>query len=133
MKYEEEVLSDYEDDETMRENVDELRQAVVGHKIVNAERSAAGRYGSPFVITLDNGRKVKLRATNDCCAYTDLDSFLLNVENVDHVITGVGTTDGFEKWHIYADMGDVLELRVGWSPGNPFYYAYGFEIEVEES
>jgi hypothetical protein len=27
-------------------------------------------------------------------------------------------------------MGDVLELQVGWSPGNPFYYAYGFHIDV---
>ena len=44
---------------------------------------------------------------------------------------GVGTTDGFTRWHIYADMGDVLELEVGWSCGNPFYYGYGFNITVE--
>lgn len=30
------------------------------------------------------------------------------------------------------DMGDVLELNVGWSSGNPFYYAYGFNIRVTD-
>lgn len=38
---------------------------------------------------------------------------------------------GFTKWHIYADMGDVMELDVEWSCGNPFYYGYGFDIVVE--
>ena len=48
------------------------------------------------------------------------------------MITGVGTTDGYTTWHIYADMGDVLELSVGWSCGNPFYYAFRFHITVRE-
>jgi hypothetical protein len=68
--------------------------------------------------------------SGDCCAYTELESFLLNPELVDHVITGVGTTDGYQTWHVYADMGDVLKLDVGWSCGNPFYYGYGFTIRV---
>ncbi len=66
----------------------------------------------------------------DCCAYTELDSFLLNPELVDHMILGVGTTDYYTTWHIYADMGDVLKLNVKWSCGNPFYYGYGFNIQV---
>ena len=68
--------------------------------------------------------------TEDCCAYTDLEAFLLNVELVDHMILGVQTTEGYTKWHIYADFGDVLELAVAWSCGNPFYYGYGFDIAV---
>lgn len=81
-------------------------------------------------ITLDNGEKVLLADTSDCCAYTSLESFLLHPERVDHIITGVGTTDKYQRWHIYADLGDVLELEVGWSAGNPFYYGYGFDIHV---
>ena len=50
---------------------------------------------------------------------------------MDHVILGVGTTDGYTTWHIYADFGDVMRLKVGWSCGNPFYYGYGFTIRVE--
>ena len=88
-------------------------------------------YETATVITLDDGRRVALRDTDDCCAYTELEAFLLHPERVDHIITGVGTTDGFTRWHIYADMGDVLELEVGWSCGNPFYYGYGFNITVE--
>ena len=48
------------------------------------------------------------------------------------MILGVGTTDGYTTWHIFADMGDVLELTVVWSCGNPFYYGYGFTITVDD-
>ncbi|MFE0326280.1 hypothetical protein ACFW08_05625 [Streptomyces sp. NPDC058960] len=136
--YADEVLSDFDDDGTMPENVDELRKAVVGHRIVKAEAGVKTtdkwgyRVTAPLVLTLDNGKRVELRNTDDCCAYTELESFLLHPDRVDHIITGVGTTDGYTTWHIYADMGDVLELSVGWSSGNPFYYAYGFDISVTE-
>lgn len=43
--------------------------------------------------------------------------------------TRLGTTS---RWHIMAGMDEVLELGVEWSSGNPFYYMYGFFIEVEE-
>ncbi|MFF3312522.1 hypothetical protein [Streptomyces sp. NPDC002952] len=136
--YAHETLDEYDDDGTMPDNVDTLREAVVGHRIVKAERGEGrtdrwGYRGSPpFVITLDNGKRVELRDTSDCCAGTELESFLLHPDRVDHIITGVGTTDGYTTWHVYADMGDVLELSVGWSCGNPFYYGYGFDISVTE-
>ncbi|GAA1064731.1 DUF7448 domain-containing protein [Streptomyces asiaticus] len=134
MQYADEVLGDYDDDGTMPENVDTLREAVVGHRIVSVETAGpAERWGGDrTVITLDNGKRVELENSDDCCAYTEMESFLLHPDKVDHVITGVGTTDGFTTWHIYADMGDVLELSVGWSCGNPFYYGYGFDIRVTE-
>ncbi len=128
MTYEPEILSDDIDDGAMPRNVADLAEAVVGHKIVSVEKIAG--HWSGAVITLDNGKQVSLTNTYDCCAYTDLDAFLLHPERIDHVITGVGTTDGFTTWHIYADMGDVLELTVNWSAGNPFYYAYGLTIKV---
>lgn len=134
----EDLNDDYpdNDDGTIPGNVAELEEAVVGHRIVKAERDPnvkspySWRDSGGFVITLDNGKRVVLQDTDDCCAYTELESFCLNVENIDHVITGVGTTDGATRWHIYADLGDVMELQVGWSSGNPFYYGYGFDITV---
>lgn len=121
-----EQLGEDDDDGTMPDNVAELANAVVGHRIMEVDQS-----GAETLITLDNGDRVKLADSDDCCAFTSLESFLLHPERVEHVITGVGTTDRYQTWHIYADFGDVLELSVGWSPGNPFYYAYGFTITVE--
>lgn len=128
--YPSETLADYEDDGTMPENVATLAEAVVGHRIV-AVREGESKWSTTLV--LDNGQQVILSNTNDCCAGTELEKFLLHPDRVDHVIAGVGTTDGYTTWHIYADAGDVLELTVGWSPGNPFYYMYGFQINIEET
>lgn len=138
--YPTEVLADDDDDGTMVENVDTLRNAVVGRRIVAAEKRNVERQPydwSPyttrmevFVITLDDGTEVELLDGGDCCAYTTLDSFWRDPASVDHAITGVGTTNGYTTWHIYADMGDVMRLDVGWSCGNPFYYGYGFDIRV---
>lgn len=134
---EDSVDPDY-DNGTMPDNVNELRQAVVGHRIVSAEKGdipGGDRYWANdhgLVLTLDNGKRVTLADTNDCCAYTEVEEFFLDPASVDHVIMGVGTTDGFSTWHIYADWGDILKLQVGWSCGNPFYYGYGFQIRVIE-
>lgn len=120
------------------ESVDNLRAAVIGRRIVQAEKAkwTDSKYPSwqktGLVLTLDDGHQVRMEETGDCCAYTELTEFLLHPELVDHVILGVGTTDEFTRWHIYADMGDVLELTVGWSEGNPCYYGYGFDIDVVE-
>lgn len=123
-----------DDDGTMPENVGELADAVIGHRIVAAEqREVKGRHwgtSTALVLTLDDGTQVQLADTDDCCAFTSLEKFLLHPDRVDHIITGVASTDGFTRWHIFADMGDVLELEVGWSAGNPFYYMYGFDITV---
>lgn len=137
-KYPEEVLPEDADDGTMVESKKALEEAVVGHRIVSVDKGSDqngyhGLYGgeSTTIITLDNGHRVFLRGEGDCCAYTDVREFLLHPDKVDHIITGVGTTGEYTTWHIYADMGDVLELTVDWTCGNPFYYAYGFNIEVE--
>lgn len=132
MNYPTETLDPEDDDGTMSLNVKNLEKHVVGHKIVSVQREKQeGDWGQTH-ITLDNGKTVFLEDGSDCCAYTELKSFLLNPNAVDHIITGVGTTDGYTTWHIYADYGDILQLQVGWSCGNPFYYAYGFGIRVRD-
>lgn len=138
--YPEEKLAPDWDDGTMPENVDMLRQAVVGHRIVKVEQGvevpeeARDWYrDSGLKLTLDDGRAVYLVDTDDCCAYTELENVITHLDKIDHMIMGVGTTDGYTKWHIYADWGDVVELDVGWSSGNPFYYGYGFAITVVDT
>jgi hypothetical protein len=131
--YKEEVLHPDEDDGTMVDSKNDLADAVVGHRIVAVE-SLDHPYHSGLKgvqLTLDTGQTVEVTGTADCCAYTEVESFLLHADKIDHVITGVGTTNGYQTWHIFADWGDVLELTVGWSPGNPFYYGYGFSIQVK--
>lgn len=134
-----------DDDGTMPKNVDILREQVVGRRIVKAEvgdidpddfaAADEDQYwpsyqSSGLVLTLDDGRRVVLADTSDCCAHTYIEKFLLHPERIDHVITGVASTDGYTRWHIFADLGDILELDVEWSSGNPFYYGYGFDIAV---
>lgn len=135
-RYPIEVLGEDSDDGTMSDSLHALTKEVVGRKIVSIEKADVpeGSYITMdrHIITLDDGRQVEMMGRADCCAYTELDEFLLHPELVDHAITGVGTTDGYTKWHIFADAGDVLELTVGWSCGNPFYYSYGFDITVKE-
>jgi hypothetical protein len=135
-RYPIETLDEDEDNGTMPDNVAELAKAVVGHRIASVVPAQGtdryGKRGPGAIITLDTGKRVHLAATDDCCAYTQLDAFLLHPELVDHIITGVGTTGGYTTWHIFADMGDVLELTVDWSPGNQFYYGYGFSITVAD-
>jgi hypothetical protein len=136
-RYPAETLDGEEDDGTIVANLAELGEAVVGHRIVSAER---GKYEdterpwrgetSGLILTLDTGQKVRLANTDDCCAYTELEDFFLDPASVDHAILGVGATEGYTTWHIYADFGDVMRLKVGWSCGNPFYYGYGFHIDV---
>jgi len=134
-----ETLGDNDDDGTMPSNVEELAKNVVGRRIVTVERNVSHTTKSQWgydetlrgtALVLDDGTRVLLADTDDCCAHTDLKDVIFNLDKIEHVITGVGTTDGYTKWHIYADFGDVVELKVGWSCGNPFYYAYGFTIEV---
>lgn len=120
MNYPLEELDPDEDDGTMVSNVATLSGHVVGHRIVAVDTA----------LVLDNGKRVVLADSGDCCAYTSLNNIILNLDKIDHVITGVGTTEGYTKWHIYAALGDVVELEVGWSCGNPFYYGYGFDIAV---
>jgi len=119
-----------EDDGTMPASLERVAEAVVGHRIVAVEQDGA-RWSPGLVITLDDGTRARVKGIEDCCAYTQVEEFLLHADKIDHIITGVGTTDLYTTWHFYADAGDVLEMKVAWSCGNPFYYGYGFQVEVE--
>ena len=94
-RYPTETLDPDYDNGTMPENVEQLASHVVGHRIISAEKGTVktrwDTYSS-FTITLDDGTQVSLADTSDCCAYTALESFLLDPTAVDHIITGVGTT-----------------------------------------
>jgi len=113
-------------DEVMQSNSEELAAAVVGERIMLASAGPSG-----MRITLASGRVVELHNSYDCCAYTELTNFFLKPSAIDHVITGVRVEDGYQTWHVYADMIDVLDLEVAWSEGSG-YYGYGFDIDVKE-
>ena len=138
-RYPEDTPKGYEEDDgTMPANVAQLEEAVIGRRIVSAVEeytSWKGEYydksGTALVLTLDDGTRVVVADTSNCCAYTALEEFFLDPASVNHAILGVGTTEGYTTWHIYADFGDIMRLKVGWSCGNPFYYGYGFEIAVQ--
>lgn len=127
-----------EDNGTMPSGVDSLREAVVGHKIVKVDQNVKIKRKNGYswhetadvVLTLDNGKRVALIGESDCCAYGSVDKVIEKLPLMDHIITDVGTTEIYTKWHILAMMDDVLELEVGWSPGNAFYYAYGINVQV---
>lgn len=125
-----------DDHGVMERNVEDLANLVVGHRIVGCSlvpnADSYRQLQNALVITLDNGKRVRLANTYDCCAYTEIESFLMRVHGVDHIITGVTGSGDYTKWRIYADLGDILTLQVGWSSGNPGYYGYGFDIEVME-
>lgn len=121
-------------DDMMADNASELEGKIVGHRIVRVEKNAKIPDGVTWSTTgtaliLDSGRKVFLVDTEDCCAYTELDSFLAGPDMVDHIITAVRTYDDYTTWHILADMEEVLKLDVSWSEGSG-YYSYGFDIIV---
>lgn len=123
-------------DEEMQNSLDTLAAEVVGHKIVSVEENVklptkSWYQTSGTAITLDNGKKVFLIDSGDCCAYTELDSFLLNADKIDHIITNVNTSDDYNTWHVLADMEEVLKLDVSWSEGTG-YYSYGFSFQVFE-
>ena len=122
-----------EDDGTMTENAKRLEEVIIGRKIVKAEKKHfEGEHswdgGDFLTLTLDNHFTVVLKDTDDCCAFTGVEAFRLI--DSEHVITSVGTADGFQKWFIYSDKDPAMEIDVEWSCGNPFYYGYGFSIEV---
>lgn len=133
-----------EDDGTMPANIAEFADHIIGRRIVKVEPKVT-EMTRPYRawpdmtqmatfarLTLDNGKTVQLSDGGDCCAYTDLEEVIQHLPSLDHVITSVTTTDGYTRWHILADMGEVLEFKVDWSCGNPFYYTYGFEIAVTD-
>lgn len=115
---------DYESG-VMREGVTALGEAVIGRRIVNAEKR--GYWDA--VLTLDDGTEVTVHGDSDCCAYTQVES-LKFLADVDNVITRVEVDEEFETWHVYAESVPVVTLDVAWSPGNPYYYGFGFEIRV---
>lgn len=118
-------------DDVMQDSVDELTEAVVGHRIVNVEQKSS-QYEDYLALTLDNGKIVEVHDTGECCANTYVYEFIFNAAAVDHIITAVKVEDDYNTWHILADMEEVLNLDVGWSEGSG-YYSYGFYINVKDA
>lgn len=130
----------WEDDGTIVENVTDLRDRLIGRRIVKAEKrnwktTAEHMWreqGHGLVLTLDDGTCFAIQDEHDCCAYTVLEKWVFHTDQVDNAITNIETENGYTTWHVLADMKDVLTLDVKWSAGNAFYYAYGFSFPTVE-
>ena len=119
----------------MEGGAEELRNALIGRRIVAVTKGAnpESGYGKSgrVTFTLDDGSTAHLDDTDDCCAFTCVDD-LKFLEGVENAITSVETTDNYEKWFIYAGGIPVVEMDASWSPGNPYYYGFGFYVTVEK-
>lgn len=137
-----------DEDEMMEASLQSFASEVVGHRIVEVEQgvpirgvvaNAARAYAigrnydgkAALVLTLDNGKRVGLVETGECCAYTSLQAVIQRLPEMDHAITSVKHEDGHEVWHIMAGADDVLDLEIDWSEGTG-YYLYGFNVVVQE-
>lgn len=116
------------------ESVADLSKEIVGHRIVEVLTPRDDDYDFDYgtMIVLDNGKRVVVEDTSDCCAYAEVLEFLFNADKVDHVITDVSLNSGGYEINIVADMDDVLALRIRWSEGSGWGYSFGFKIKVKE-
>lgn len=110
-------------DEIMDESVEDLKDAIVGHRIVHVNH-----HGNDATLVLDDGRVVEMISNGDCCAFTDVERIVVGA--TEHVITDVTTENGYQKWHVLAGMDEVLGIDVAWSEGTG-WYMYGFTIRVK--
>lgn len=120
--------------EVMGGSAEEFAGAIVGSKIVSVTKEPFSKdYGRSegLKFVLDNGNVVWLADTDDCCAFTEVEDFKFLGQG-EHAITSVTTEDNFQKWYVYAESTPVAEIDVAWSPGNPYYYGFGFEVKVVE-
>ena len=79
-------------------DLEDLRNELVGHKIVGAsyEPAVDYRHEGYDVIQLDNGVELQLTGYGDCCASASID--LSDLVLSDNVITSVTTGDPTRRW-----------------------------------
>lgn len=109
------------------ELADRLREVVIGRKLVSAEGET---------ITLDDGTKIRIAGSSDCCAWGDAD--LGRIIDSEHVITAVASSypersserdAGQAKVFLLTDAGTAMEISHSWDESNGYYF-YGLYLTV---
>lgn len=104
------------------ELADRLREVVIGRKLVSVEGET---------ITLDNGTRIKISGSSDCCAWGD--ATLGKIVDSEHVITGVRSVDDGKKSEatvfLMTDAGSAMEIAQEWDESNGYYF-YGLYFTV---
>jgi len=125
------------DNGTMPEAFENLHKALVGRKIVEVEKvKYEGRWDQGYddpkaLFHLDDGTVVKVGRINDCCALGTFD--LENVpKEINARVMAVEAAEDYSKAFILTE-GPLLTADTTWSPGNPFWYSYGFWVKIEEA
>lgn len=108
------------------ELADRLREIVVGRKLVSVEGET---------VTLDNGTKIRIEGSSDCCAWGD--ATIGKIIDSEHVITGVQSVDGEGDYpnsasvFLMTDAGTAMEIAQKWDESNGYYF-YGLYLTVTE-
>lgn len=109
---------------------DKLREVVIGRKLVSADGD---------VITLDNGTKIRIEGSSDCCAWGA--ATVGKIIDSEHVITGVSSEDldqeedyGPQRARVFlmTTAGSAMEISQEWDESNGYYF-YGLYLNVTEA
>lgn len=107
-----------------QELADRLREVVIGRKLLSAEGGT---------ITLDNGTKISIEGSSDCCAWGD--ATIGKIIDSEHVITGVRSVDDGDPnkatVFLMTDAGSAMEISQEWEESNGYYF-YGLYFTVTE-
>lgn len=126
------------------EDVAALKSALIGRRIVAAERSKERRVSDAGLLTLDDGSKLRVIPSVGCGGCNSGWYEIESLTTFDNVITRVETTDDLVDWgdsvsyddrentltiNVYAEGISATVARVVGSVGNG-YYGRGYEFEV---
>lgn len=104
---------------------DRLSEIVIGRKLVSVKGE---------VVTLDNGTKIRIEGSSDCCAWGD--ATIGKIIDSEHVITGVQSVDGDAEGSatvfLMTDAGTAMEIAQEWDESNGYYF-YGLYLTVTEA
>lgn len=104
------------------ELADRLREVVIGHRLISVDGET---------ITLDNGTRIKISGSSDCCAWGD--ATLGKIVDSEHVITGVRSVDDGNKSEatvfLMTDAGSAMEIAQEWDESSGYYF-YGLYFTV---
>jgi hypothetical protein len=122
--------------EVTMEFFNSLKDAVVGHRVVATD---LGQHKDTLVLTLDNGKRIRVSGIYDCCAYGDIDSVTQKLSS-ENVITNLSLSDEGKSYgnftiFLLTAIQDrevtVYEIDGSASEGSG-YYSYGWELSVED-
>lgn len=117
-----------EEIDTLENAARDLGKVLAGDSIVEVKSDTAWGY-QKVTLVMKSGKRVVIDGYGDCCAGAGITD-VTKLGKSENVITRVETTEDGEKWHIYANLDQVLGIEAYAGEGSG-YYGYGFTIQVK--